>query len=192
MSSAAENTCAGDQGKRRAISENCRMLRLVKLEDRYRKQLTEMMDEWTAAGEQIIPYAIRKCDYRSFSEYVDSLYRWEPPADYVPDSTFFCLDTRRDIFVGAVNIRHYLNERLLAGGGHVGDGIRPSERGKGYGTRMIALALEECRKLGINEVLMCCDKDNIASARTIIKNGGVLENEIIVEGEVVQRYWIRL
>lgn len=57
----------------------------------------------------------------------------------------------------------------------MGDGIRPGERGKGYGARMIALALEECRKLGINEVLMCCDKVNIASARTIIKNGGVLE-----------------
>lgn len=163
------------------------MLKLVKLEEKYRDQLTEMMDEWTASGEQIIPYAIRKCDYRNFCEYVDSLYRWTPPENYVPDSTFFCLDTRRGIFVGAVNIRHYLNERLLADGGHVGDGIRPSERGKGYGTRMIALALEECRRLGIDEVLMCCRKANIASARTIIKNGGVLENEIIVDGEAVQK-----
>lgn len=86
----------------------------------------------------------------------------------------------------------YLNERLLNEGGHGGDGIRPGERGKGYGVRMIALALEECRKLGINEVSMCRDKVNIASARTIIKNGGVLENEITVNGMAVQRYWIRL
>ena len=110
----------------------------------------------------------------------------------VPDSTFFCLDTKRNIFVGAVNIRHYLNEKLLLGGGHIGDGIRPSERGKGYGTKMIALALEECRKLGIDRVLMCCDKDNPASAKTIIKNRGVLENEVMDEGSLMQRYWIEI
>ncbi|MEI3186575.1 MAG: hypothetical protein V8S27_00670 [Lachnospiraceae bacterium] len=47
---------------------------------------------------------------------------------------------------------------------------------------MIALALEECRKLGISEVLMCCKKTNLASARTIQKNGGVLENEVLDDG----------
>ena len=92
--------------------------------------------------------------------------------------------------MGAVNIRHTLNEGLLKDGGHIGDGIRPSERGKGLGTRMIALALEECDRLGIRDVLMCCDKDNAASARTIVKNSGVLENEIEINGVPVQRYWI--
>ena len=80
---------------------------------------------------------------------------------------------------------------MLRSGGHIGDGIRPSLRGQGLGTRMIALALEECDRLGIRRVLMCCDKANAASARTIIKNGGVLENEIIDGGEVIQRYWIQ-
>lgn len=69
-------------------------------------------------------------------------------------------------------------------------GIRPSEREKGIGTQMLALAIEKSKKLGINRILICCDKDNIASARTIIKNGGVLENEVIDEGVLVQRYWI--
>ena len=94
--------------------------------------------------------------------------------------------------VGAVNIRHRLNDRLLLDGGHIGDGVRPSERGRGVATAMIGLALEECRRLGIRRVLMVCDKDNIASARSIIKNGGVLENEVVVDGETVQRYWIGL
>ena len=94
------------------------------------------------------------------------------------------------MFLGAVNIRHKLNEKLLLNGGHIGDGIRPSERGKGYGTRMIALALEKCRELGIDRVLMVCDRNNAASARTIVKNGGVMENEIEVDGVVEQRYWI--
>ena len=108
----------------------------------------------------------------------------------VPDSTFFCLDMDRNIMVGAVNIRHRLNDRLLLDGGHIGDGVRPSERGRGVATAMIGLALEECRRLGIRRVLMVCDKDNIASARSIIKNGGMLENEVVVDGETVQRYWI--
>ncbi len=85
-----------------------------------------------------------------------------------------------------------MNDTLIFSDGHIGDGVRPSERGKGLGTKMIALALDECRKLGIREVLMCCDKDNVASARTIEKNGGVLENEVLDDGVPVLRYWIKL
>ena len=94
--------------------------------------------------------------------------------------------------MGAVNIRHYLNDKLLETGGHIGDGIRPGERRKGYATAMIGLALEECRKLGIDRVLICCDKDNIGSAKSIQRNGGVLENEVEEDGNIVQRYWIEL
>ena len=70
--------------------------------------------------------------------------------------------------------------------------MRPSERRKGYATAMIALALDECRKLGMEKVLMVCNKENTGSAKSIQNNGGVLENEINVEGETVQRYWIQL
>ena len=169
------------------------MLKLVKLTADNHSLLIDMMDEWTAAGEKIVPYAIRKSDYHSFDSYVASLeVGHNRDESLVPDSTFFCLDTERNIFVGAVNIRHWLNEGLLLNGGHIGDGIRPSERRKGFGTRMIALALEECRKLGIDRVLMVCDKENIGSAKTIMNNGGLLENEIVIEGITEQRYWIDL
>ena len=168
------------------------MLKLVKMEEKYLSQLNEMMDEWTKANEKIIPYAINKCDYHNIDEYINSLEIKEGNDKLVPDSTFFCLDTDRNIFVGAVNIRHYLNDALLLDGGHIGDGIRPSERNKGLGSKMISLALEECNKLGIKKVLMCCDKNNIASAKTIMKNGGILENEILKDGVIVQRYWIEL
>lgn len=167
-------------------------LKLVKLHDKYKMHLYDMMDEWYASGEKIIPYAIRKCDYHDWSTYVDTIEVKDDTGRLVPDSTYFCLDEERDIFVGAVNIRHYLNESLLKNGGHIGDGIRPSERRKGFATEMIRLALAECRKLGIEKVLMVCDKDNIGSAKSIIKNGGILENEIEEEGIVEQRYWITL
>ena len=167
-------------------------LSLVKLSEEYKRHLNEMMEEWYATGENIIPYVIRKNDYKDFEYYMDNLEVKEGTENLVPDSTFFCLDEDRDIFVGAVNIRHYLNEALLRDGGHIGDGVRPSERRKGIATKMIGLALDECRKLGIDRVLMVCDKDNIGSAKSIINNGGVLENEII-DGEVIeQRYWIEL
>lgn len=169
------------------------MLKLVKLTIENHSLLIDMMDEWTATGEKIVPYAIRKVDYHDFDRYTASLeVGHDRDESLVPDSTFFCLDTDRNIFVGAVNIRHWLNEGLLLNGGHIGDGIRPSERRKGYATKMISLALDECRKLGIDRVLMVCDKDNIGSAKSITNNGGVLENEIVVDGATEQRYWIDL
>ena len=165
-------------------------LKLIKLDVSHRALLEDMMEESTATGEKIVPYAIRKVDYHDYDAYLSSLEVVDESDGLVPDSTFFCLDTERNILVGAVNIRHYLNEGLLRNGGHIGDGVRPSERRKGIATRMIALALAECRKLGIDRVLMVCDKNNIGSAKSIIANGGILENEIVVDGITEQRFWI--
>lgn len=167
-------------------------LRLVKASIQYRAQITDMLDEWYKTGEKIIPYAIRRLDYHDFDSYCANLEIKDEKSGLVPDSTFFCLDEDRNIIVGAVNIRHYLNESLLLNGGHIGDGVRPSERRKGIATQMIRLALDECRKLGIEKVLMVCNKENIASAKSIRKNGGVLENEIEADGITEQRYWIQL
>lgn len=168
------------------------MFKLVKLNKENYPLLVDMMDEWTNSNEKIVPYAIRKVDYHNYEEYLDSLEVKNNSSFLVPDSTFFLLDIERNIFLGAINIRHYLNESLLLNGGHIGDGIRPSERRKGYATKMISLALEECKKLGINKVLMVCDKNNIGSRKSIINNGGILENEIIVNGNIEQRFWINL
>ena len=169
---------------------------LIKLTKEYYTQLSEMIDEWRSDQEinhtNRSPWAIFKNDYHDFDYYLENLEINEPKDGKVPDSVFFLLDKERNILLGAVNIRHYLNEGLLKNGGHIGDGVRPSERRKGIATKMIAMALEKCIELGIDKVLMVCDKDNIASAKSIINNGGVLENEI-VEGDLVeQRYWIEL
>lgn len=169
------------------------MLKLVKLDFQYKKHLFDMMDEWYATGEHIVPYSIRRLDYHDFDHYIKGFDDEEKGIPgFVPATTLFCLDDDRDIFVGAVNIRHYLNESLLLNGGHIGDGIRPSERRKGYATKMIGLAIEECRKLGIDKVLMVCYKNNTGSAKSILNNGGILENEIEIDGNVEQRYWIEL
>ena len=172
-------------------------IELVRLTSEHKEQLFEMLTEWK--NDIIVnqtnrsPWKIWAHDFHDFDNYLKNLDAGEETKDnWVPDTTLFCLDKDRNIFVGAVNIRHYLNDELLKTGGHIGDGIRPSERRKGYATAMIALALDECKKLGISKILMCCEKDNIGSAKSIIKNGGVLENEVEEDGHIEQRYWIQL
>ena len=170
-------------------------LRLVKANDRNKDLICDMLDEWYASGETIVPYVIRRIDYHDYDFYWRNLEISEPKAQkqgLVPDSTWFALDEERNIIVGAVNIRHFLNEGLILDGGNIGDGIRPSERRKGYATEMIRLALEKCKELGIYHILMVCDKDNTGSAKSIQNNGGVLEDEPVVDGEIEQRYWIDL
>ena len=170
---------------------------LIKLTEDYFYQLSEMLNEWKIDQEinhtNHSPWVIFKNDYHDFNYYLEHLEIKEAKDGKVPDSVFFLLDNDRNILLGAVNIRHYLNDYLLKYAGHIGDGIMPSERGKGYATEMIRLALLECKKLGIKSVLMVCDKSNIASAKTIIKNGGVLENEFMDDkGNIQQRYWINI
>lgn len=171
-------------------------IKLIKGSYKYKTQIIDMLEEWKEYNSKNetddSPWAIFKNSYEDFDYYLNHLDISKPEAGLVPDSTFFCLDEERNIIVGAVNIRHSLNEALLVNGGHIGDGIRPSERRKGYATQMIGLALEECKKLGIRKVLMVCDKDNIGSAKSIRNNGGVLENEITENGKTEQRYWIDL
>lgn len=105
-------------------------LKLVKLQSQHKLLLENMLDEWYASCEDIVPYSIYKNDYHDFETYLQNLDVKIPTNGLVPDSTFFCIDTDRNIFVGAVNIRHYLSDKLLLCGGHVGDGVRPSERKK--------------------------------------------------------------
>lgn len=172
-------------------------LKLIKLTKEYEKQLGEMLDEWKADQEtnhtNHSPWAIFRNDHHDFDYYLDHLEQKVETDGRVPDSVFFLLDEDRDRLLGAVNIRHYLNEKLLRDGGHIGDGIRPSERRKGYATELIRLALAECKTLGIDKVLITCDKDNIGSAKSIRKNGGILENELVTaDGAIVERYWIAI
>ncbi len=81
-------------------------LKLVKASAEYRNQISDMMEEWNNYNEKIVPYAIRRLDYRDFENYCNSLEIRDDGSGLVPDSTFFCLDTERNIMVGAVNIRH--------------------------------------------------------------------------------------
>ena len=82
---------------------------LVKLTPEYRPQLNDMMEEWLAVEQDFSPYMIRRNDYRDFEYYLENLEIRQEQDGRVPDSTYFCLDLDENVFVGAVNIRHYLN-----------------------------------------------------------------------------------
>jgi len=113
--------------------------------------------------------------------------------DYVPANTYWLV--RKDGRVlGLSNLRHRLTSALEDFGGHIGYGIRPSERRKGYGTLILGLTLEKARGLGLGRVLLTCDPENVGSARIIQSNGGVLASESYSEHakRVTSRYWIEL
>ena len=78
--------------------------------------------------------------------------------------------------IGCVKIHHTLNAEF-ENGGHIAYGIRPSERGKGYATKQLKLALRFAKQIGLQQVVVACDKDNVASAKTAMSCGGVLIKE---------------
>ena len=114
--------------------------------------------------------------------------------DRVPQTCYWLF--RGSQMVGACRLRHRLNDVLIQHGGHIGYDVRPSERCKGHATRMLGMVLDKARVLGLTRVMVTCDKVNIASARVIQKNGGVLDLESWWEENgtkiLIQEYWIEL
>lgn len=108
----------------------------------------------------------------------------------VPSILYFMVDGSR--IIGVADLRLCLNDFLLQYGGHIGYSIRPSERGNGYGNMILKLVLEKCKEMELSPVLVTCKKTNQASAKVIMKNGGILENELVWNEETQQRYWIQI
>lgn len=99
----------------------------------------------------------------------------------VPAKTYFLVRESDDKIVGITNIRLELNENLKNTSGNIGYSIRPTERGKGYSKNILYLALKDCTKHKIEEVLLSCYRKNIASSKTIIALGGKFERELFKE-----------
>jgi predicted acetyltransferase len=93
--------------------------------------------------------------------------------------------------LGAIALRHELNERLLQLG-HIGYGIQPSARRRGLATWALGRMLDEARGLGLTRVLAVCEASNLASAKTIEHHGGVLGDVRDTGYGPMRRYWITI
>jgi predicted acetyltransferase len=114
-----------------------------------------------------------------------------PPAEGRVHATYWWIVEDHN-YLGAITLRHELNEELLDRGGHIGYGLRPSARRQGIATWALGEVLDVARKRGIDRVLITCADDNVASARTIERHGGVLEDVRLTELGLTRRYWIEL
>ena len=165
---------------------------LVKPSIEFKEGYLDMIDEWKKSGEKFTPWVLifDTSDFSAFMEKLEGLSKGVGvSSNSVESSTYWLVDESNRV-LGAANIRHRLNANLLDRGGHIGYGIRPNERRKGYATEMLRQALEITKAMGINKVLITCDKENMGSAKTIVNNGGVLQSEDVHNEVIFQRYKI--
>jgi len=170
-------------------------IKLIEPTVELKSEFLEMVEEFNAEGKQVIDGigSIDKDDFEnSVGRAKDHSRGIGLPEGWVPASTYWLISRGR--LVGTCHLRHQLNNFLKNFGGHIGYSVRPSERRKGYATKMLSLVLEKANVLGIKRVLVTCDDNNIASARVIEKNGGKLADKIKQESskELIRRYWIDL
>jgi predicted acetyltransferase len=174
------------------------MLELIAPTTRLRESWLAARDEWGRGAHQAGSGLQANDDVDSpegFARWVTRLHREADPA--IPPSpgrvhaTYWWI-VDGDTYLGAITLRHALNDLLLQAGGHIGYSVRPSSRRRGVATWALRSVLPEARTLGLHQVLVTCDDTNQPSARTIEHAGGVLEDVRDTELGPMRRYWITL
>jgi len=168
------------------------MIKLIVPSEEYLPSYQEAYEEFVRRG--VSTYAFTdpaSCDVLAkFDRYRKAL---DLPPDRVGEDKFWLVDEEKAYFIGEIALRHRLNEALRQRGGHIGYAVRYGEWNRGYGTRMLALALEKAKERQISPVLITCSDDNLASARVMEKNGFRLADKVSVsvDGKPVltRRYW---
>ena len=127
----------------------------------------------------------------------DQMHGRNLPEGFVPATMFLGIRKSDGKLVGTIHVRHALTSHLEEIGGHIGYGVAPDERRKGYATQMTQLALEKCRELGIDRVRITCLDNNIASEKVIEKCGGIFDGTATEKsgkyaGRTLKRYWVEL
>lgn len=169
------------------------MMKLEFPEKRHEQEYLKMIQEFTDNQEKIIPGQMDPKEWENFNEFIircNDYKEWKNmKPNRIPATFYFIIDDNNKV-VGGISIRHYLNDALRFTSGHIWYGIRPSERKKWYASEALRLALEKCKDMNITEALLTCDKDNIGSAKVIIKNWWILDSEYEDEWIPSQRYRI--
>ena len=170
---------------------------LVEPSKKYEIQALEYRQEYIDFGEKHINGSCGFIHYSNYDEWLQKVrlaQNAETSFVHVPATTYFSIRVKDNKIIGTIQLRHSLTEELRKHGGHIGYGIRPSERQKGYGTQQLELVLMQAKKLHIPKVMISCDKNNIGSGKVAKKNGGFIEWEGFDEkaGTEIQVYWINI
>lgn len=166
---------------------------LVKPSKALEKDILEYKQEYFDFGEAGVNGSCGLACYDDFNEWLNLVLSIEKEElrNGVHTSTFFTIRKEDDKIIGSIKLHHFLSP-YLENGGHIAYGIRPSERKKGYGIEQLLLVLDVARSMKIPKVMITCNKDNIASAKTALCCGGILTSEDIYEGVIQQHYCITL
>lgn len=165
-------------------------LKVLKSQDEEQYRL--FVEDWQQAGENKLTPLSANLNGLTYSQWLIKLQEDKNSLNnsFVPAETLFLEKDNK--LVGAVQLRYQLNQQLVELGGNIGYGVAPSQRGKGYASQLLKESLAIFKERGLSTVLMTCDKVNEPSKRTIIKNGGTLESEKIIDSIEIQRYRIKL
>ncbi|WP_207797265.1 GNAT family N-acetyltransferase [Arthrobacter glacialis] len=175
----------------------CFMLKLADPAVTFHRSWVEAKGEWPDGHQD--GSGIRPGDrFETTKDFEAWIKRLTMPADpamlfsgvQVNTSRFWIVE--HETYLGAIELRHVLTPIMLEAVGHIGYNIRPTARGRGIATWALKAILPHARSMGLTRVLLTCDEQNLPSARTIEKNGGVLEDIRSTEIGVKRRYWIDL
>lgn len=160
-------------------------------------EIEDFRDEFQNWGEDTIYGSALLNSFDEIAEwfqFVSTLgSRKTAPSYYMPSTPFLAFRMADGIPVGMIEVKHELNDYMSKHGGHISYSVRPSERRRGYGKRMLAMVLPYAKILGHSKVLVVCHTDNEPSRKTILAEGGVYEQTYFSEMDNIynENYWIR-
>lgn len=166
-----------------------------------KNEIIEYLDEFVKYGSDIngsgsldkiydvytFEEALDRCLKMEDEEYAKSVGRCQ-------SRTFLLIRENDNKIVGTINVRWNLNEAMLRFGGHIGYGIRPTERRKGYNKINLYLGMLEAKKVGLEKVMLDCDVNNLGSDKTLKALGGKLERTEVdpSDGILTNVYWFNV
>ena len=152
--------------------------------------------EHKAAGETHLSGGLG--DFEDFASWQTRCQRehaglWQDPEWNVPSGVFLAIRKHDSRLIGLMRLRLGDSPKVLDFDGHIGSGIRPSERRKGYARQLLHMGIKACGKAGMTKVLVTCDAGNTASEALLRGAGGRFEDTRMEEdGNLIHRFWFEV
>ncbi len=170
---------------------------LIKPDKELFVQYKEMMDEWNMEGSRIAPWPLRY-KYHTEELFLAMLKRVDEVENginldgYAASTTFWLYDKDNNKLIGASNIRTTMDEKAIKYWGHIGYGIRPNERRKGYATILLNLTLLKAKELGITRAYLGAYVGNVGSWKTMEKCNAIFDKTVYEDesGLPIKKYYI--